>query len=76
MAFLTQRAARLNAGVVKFGSLTDHDRTGADHEDIAAGHAGGSGLAEMVRSAFGRSHVVCSEPYPHRAGETYVDLWL
>ncbi len=34
MAFLAQRAARLNAGVVEFGSLTDDDRSGADDHDI------------------------------------------
>ena len=33
MAFLAQRAARLNAGVVELGGLTDDDRTRADYED-------------------------------------------
>ena len=38
MAFLAQRAARLNARVIKLGGLTDDDRTRANDEDVAAGH--------------------------------------
>ena len=32
--FFFQRAARLGAGVVKFGSLSDHDRTGPDDQNF------------------------------------------
>ena len=60
VAFLTQRAARLNAGVVELGGLTDDDRPGAYHHDVPARHAGVTGLAATVRSAF----------------RTYVDLRL
>ncbi len=38
VAFLAQRAARLNARIVELGGLTDDDRTGADDQDAAAGH--------------------------------------
>ena len=30
-----KRAARLHAGIVELGGLTDDDRTGADDEDLA-----------------------------------------
>jgi hypothetical protein len=33
VAFFAERAARLNAGVVELGGLTDDDRTRADDED-------------------------------------------
>ena len=39
MAFLAQRAARLNAGVVELCGLTDDDRSGPDDHDVAPGHA-------------------------------------
>lgn len=40
MAFVTQRAARLNAGVIELGRLSDDNRTGADDEDGTPGHSG------------------------------------
>ena len=39
VAFLVQRAARLDAGVVEFSCLTDDDRAGADDEDVPPGHS-------------------------------------
>ena len=39
VAFLAQRAARLDSGVVELGGLTDDDRTGADDEDGTPGHS-------------------------------------
>ena len=39
VAFFAQRAARLNAGVVELGGLTDDDRSRPDDHHVPAGHA-------------------------------------
>ena len=44
MAFLAQRPARLHACVVKFGGLTNDDRSRSD-DHYVAGHAGAIPLA-------------------------------
>ena len=40
VAFLAQRTARLNAGVIELGGLTDDDRSRADDHHATPGHAG------------------------------------
>jgi len=40
MAFLPQRPARLDAGVIKLGGLTDYDRSRANDHHRPRGHAG------------------------------------
>jgi len=39
VAFLVQRSARLDTGVVEFSCLTDDDWAGADYEDVPPGHS-------------------------------------
>src|SRR5579885_3387435 len=50
VAFLAQGAARLDAGIVEFGGLTDADRPRTDDEDVAA-HGGVCQSARYVQRA-------------------------
>ena len=56
VAFLAQRPARLNAGVIELCGLTDDDRTRADDHDVAAGHARAVSLARAGAESWNRRY--------------------
>ncbi len=59
MAFLMQRAARLDARVVEFSCLTDDDWAGADNEDVPPGHSlGGFAQGTSFLGGYGERALV------------------